>query len=71
MPHGHSVAGHAMSNKEDDDMGALLLVLLLALILGGVGFAIHILWWVAIVVLVLWVLGFVFRGSGGGRWYRW
>jgi hypothetical protein len=52
-------------------MGALLLVLLLALILGGVGFAIHILWWVAIVVLVLWVLGFVFRGSGGGRWYRW
>ncbi|QMU69759.1 hydrophobic protein [Streptacidiphilus sp. P02-A3a] len=52
-------------------MGALLLVLLLALILGGAGFAIHILWWVAIVVLVLWVLGFVFRGSGGGRWYRW
>ena len=52
-------------------MGALLLVLLLALILGCVGFAIHILWWVAIVVLVLWVLGFVFRGSGGGRWYRW
>ncbi len=52
-------------------MGALLLVLLLALILGGVGFAIHILWWVAIVVLALWVLGFFFRGSGGGRWYRW
>ncbi|QMU78119.1 hydrophobic protein [Streptacidiphilus sp. PB12-B1b] len=52
-------------------MGALLLVLLLALILGGAGFAIHILWWVAIVVLVLWALGFVFRGSGGGRWYRW
>ncbi|QMU78304.1 hydrophobic protein [Streptacidiphilus sp. PB12-B1b] len=52
-------------------MGALLLVLLLALILGGIGFAVHILWWVAIVVLVIWVLGFVFRGSGGGRWYRW
>jgi hypothetical protein len=52
-------------------MGVLLLVLLLALVLGGIGFAIHILWWVAIVVLVLWVLGFVFRGSGGGRWYRW
>ncbi|MDI5963414.1 hydrophobic protein [Streptomyces sp. SL13] len=56
-------------------MGALLLVLLLALILGGVGFAVHILWWVAIIVLVVWVLGFFFRsaGSGGsrGRWYRW
>jgi hypothetical protein len=52
-------------------MGALLLVLLLALILGGVGFAVHILWWVAIFVLIVWVLGFAFRGSGGGRWYRW
>ena len=54
-------------------MGALLLVLLLALILGGAGFALHVLWWVAIVVLVVWALGFVFRGSGsgGGRWYRW
>ncbi|WP_042394540.1 hypothetical protein [Streptacidiphilus carbonis] len=56
-------------------MGALLLVLLLALILGGVGFAVHVLWWVALAVLVLWLLGFAFRGvsSGGsrGRWYRW
>jgi hypothetical protein len=54
-------------------MGPLLLVLLLALILGGVGFAVHVLWWVALVVLVLWVLGFFFRGAGEarGRWYRW
>ncbi|MFE9426409.1 hydrophobic protein [Kitasatospora sp. NPDC006697] len=53
----------------------LILVLLLALILGGAGFAVHILWWFALAVLVLWLLGFVFRGasSGGGRgrWYRW
>ncbi|MGA5820290.1 hydrophobic protein [Kitasatospora sp. NPDC094028] len=52
----------------------LVLVLLLALILGGAGFAIHILWWIALAVLVIWVLGFVFTaGAGGarGRWYRW
>jgi hypothetical protein len=54
----------------------LLLVLLLALILAGAGFALHLLWWIAIIVLVIWVLGFLFRaaeGSGGrrGRWYRW
>ncbi|UXX96803.1 hydrophobic protein [Streptomyces sp. AD2-2] len=53
----------------------LILVLLLALLLFGAGFAIKILWWVAIVVLVLWLLGFVARstGAGGrrGRWYRW
>jgi hypothetical protein len=56
-------------------MGPVLLVLLLALILGGVGFAIHVLWWIALVVLVLWVLGFLFRGAGTGgsrgTWYRW
>jgi hypothetical protein len=52
----------------------ILLVLLLALILGGLGFAIHILWWIALVVLVLWLLGFLFRTAEGGtrrRWYRW
>jgi hypothetical protein len=56
-------------------MVPLLLVLLLALILFGAGFALKILWWIAIVVLIVWALGFVFRGasSGGsrGRWYRW
>ncbi|MEU8932518.1 hydrophobic protein [Streptomyces sp. NPDC048409] len=53
----------------------LLLVLLLALILFGAGFAVKILWWVAIAVLVLWLLGFVARstdaGGGRGHWYRW
>ncbi len=55
-------------------MGIILLVLLLALILGGLGFAIHILWWIALVVLVIWLVGFLVRvGEGGsrGRWYRW
>jgi hypothetical protein len=53
-------------------MGIILLVLLLALILGGLGFAIHLLWWIALIVLVVWVLGFAFRaGEGRGRWYRW
>ena len=33
-------------------MGIILLVLLLALILGGLGFAIHVLWWIALIVLV-------------------
>ncbi|MDX3762374.1 hydrophobic protein [Streptomyces mirabilis] len=50
-------------------MVPLLLVLLLALILFGAGFALRILWWVAIVVLVLWLVGFVARPKGGsGRW---
>ena len=55
-------------------MAIILLVLLLALILGGLGFAVHLLWWIALVVLVLWLLGFLIRigeGTGRRRWYRW
>jgi hypothetical protein len=55
-------------------VGIILLVLLLALILGGLGFAIHILWWIALVVLVLWLVGFLVRvgeGTSRSRWYRW
>ncbi|MFE9846699.1 hydrophobic protein [Streptomyces goshikiensis] len=53
-------------------MVPLLLVLLLVLLLFGAGFAVKILWWVAIAVLVIWLLGFVARPKGGsGRWYRW
>jgi hypothetical protein len=52
----------------------IVIVLLLALILGGLGFAIHVLWWIALAVLFFWLLGFLFRageGSSRGRWYRW
>ena len=56
-------------------MVPLILVLLLALILFGAGFALKALWWIAGIVLVLWLLGFVFRSAGPsgsrGRWYRW
>ena len=47
-------------------MGIILLVLLLALILGGLGFAVHILWWIALIVLVIWLVGFVVRST----WHR-
>jgi hypothetical protein len=53
---------------------ALLLALLLVLILFGVGFTLHFLWIAAIVVFLLWLAGFFFRGgppNSGGRWYRW
>lgn len=56
-------------------MGLILLVLLLALILGGLGFASHILWIIAVLVFLAWLIGFaVARGEGSGRrarWYRW
>jgi len=51
-------------------MGWLVLLVLLAVILGGAGFALHVLWWIAIVAVALLLIGFV-APSGGGRWYRW
>jgi hypothetical protein len=57
-------------------MGVILLVLLLALVLGGLGFAVHVLWWIALVVFVAWLIGFgISHGEAAGgrrRWYgRW
>jgi hypothetical protein len=57
-------------------MGVILLVLLLALVLGGLGFAAHVLWIIAVVVFIAWLIGFaVRRGESAGarrRWYgRW
>jgi hypothetical protein len=57
-------------------MGVILLVLLLAVVLGGAGFALHALWIIAGIVLVIWLIGFAVRsaeGAGGSRarWYRW
>jgi lysylphosphatidylglycerol synthetase-like protein (DUF2156 family) len=51
-------------------MLALLLFLLLVAILFGAGTALHALWIVAVIALILWAVGFVARAEGG-RWYRW
>lgn len=52
-------------------MGIILAVLLLAIIFGGLGFAAHALWWVAVLLLIGWVIGFGIRSGEGSRWYRW
>ncbi len=57
-------------------MVALLVLLLILALFGGLGFAAHFLWFILIVALALWVLGFFIGGIEGGvgrrRWYgRW
>jgi hypothetical protein len=52
----------------------LLLALLLVLIFFGAGFALHLLWVAAVVLLVLWLVGAALgRGANAGRhrFYRW
>jgi uncharacterized membrane protein YecN with MAPEG domain len=57
-------------------MVALIILLLILAVFGGLGFAAHILWFVLIAALVLWVIGFFVGGveatAGRRRWYgRW
>jgi hypothetical protein len=56
-------------------MAIILVALLIILIIGGLGFAIHVLWWIALAALIVWLLGFIVRAgegvSGRRRWYRW
>jgi hypothetical protein len=42
-------------------MMLMLLALLIILIVGGAGFALHVLWWVAIAALIVWLIGFFAR----------
>ena len=58
-------------NNKESVMGLILFVLLLALLFGGLGFAAHSLWIVAVVVFFGWLIGFGMRMGEGSRWYRW
>ncbi len=53
---------------------ALIALLLILAIFGGLGFAVHALWIILVVALILWLIGFFLGGVDGGRrrWYgRW
>lgn len=56
-------------------MVALIVLLLLLAVLGGLGFAAHVLWFILIAAVVLWAIGFLVGGVDAGigrrRWYRW
>jgi hypothetical protein len=47
-------------NYEGEMMALFIVLLILALILFGAGFALHLLWWLLIVVLVIAILGWLF-----------
>jgi hypothetical protein len=57
-------------------MVALVVLVLLLAVLGGLGFTVHVLWYVLIIAVLLWLIGFFVGGvpDGGARrrWYgRW
>ena len=55
-------------------MAALIAIIVILAIFGGLGFAIHVLWYVLIAAVILWLIGFFVGGAGttGRRgWYGW
>ena len=53
-------------------MPALLLVALIVVALFIIGIAVvKFLIWVAIIIGIIWLIGFFVRGAEGARWYRW
>lgn len=58
-------------------MVVIVVALLVVLILFGAGFALHVLWFVALAALVIWLLGFFLRVGETiarprrRRWYNW
>ena len=62
------------------EMTALVILLLILALFGGLGFAIHLLWFMLVVALILWAIGFLIGGAEAGlasgrrrrMWYgRW
>jgi hypothetical protein len=53
-------------------MIALVALILILALFGGLGFAVHVLWYVLIAAFILWLLGFFIGGASAGgrrRWY--
>lgn len=52
------------AQREEQNWELIMIVLLLALIFAGLGFVVHLLWIVAVILFVCWVVGFAL---GRGR----
>ncbi len=50
-------------------MFLILAIIILVVIFGVAGFTIHLLWWIAAILLVVWLFGFVTKSRK--RWYKW
>jgi hypothetical protein len=55
--------------EREFEMGLILLTLLAALLFAGLGFALHLLWIGAAVLLVVWFVGILVSGAEHS-WYR-
>lgn len=69
---GNSSCAGSQSSAERgvSDVILVLLGLLLIFLFFGLGFAVHVLWIVAIILFVLWIIGFAFGRGASSGWRR-
>ena len=68
------VARLGATNEGGSQTMLILSLLLLVLILAGAGFALHVLWIVAVIFAIFWIAGVALgRGEGAGnhKFFRW
>jgi hypothetical protein len=70
MPFRADGGGYASKIQKEVGMLALLLLLLIVALLFGGGFVVQWLFIVAVVLAVIWLIGFFAHGPQA-RWYRW
>jgi hypothetical protein len=71
---GPSSSGKNRHNSKKGWNVLILLALLLVLLFFGLGFALHVLWVVAVIFFIVWLIGLALgRGESAGRhrFYRW
>ena len=69
-----TAAGIVLADAKGEKMVALLVLLLILALFGGLGFAVHFLWIILVIAVVLWLIGFFVGGTanavgGRRRWY--
>lgn len=63
-----------IKRSQTGDIVLIVLLLLLVLLLAGAGFALHVLWVLAVIFFVAWLIGVALgRGESAGnhRFYKW
>jgi hypothetical protein len=65
--------GTSVTEKERGILMVILVALLVVLLFVATGFAVHLLWIAAVVLLAIWLAGFVLGRGGSGRhhFYHW
>jgi F0F1-type ATP synthase assembly protein I len=66
----NAVSARPVHLAEGENVGLIIAILLLIIVFAVLGFTVvKFLLWIALILAILWVIGFFIRGAEGARWY--